>query len=76
MMRDIAEAAGRDAENNPDLSEACTGWRIVGLTRSYEGDFVAARASLEKTLVMLIRNGIAIWRSASPRTSACRQPYN
>ena len=50
VMRDIAEAAGRDAENNPGLSEACTGWRIVGLTRSYEGDFVAARASLEKTL--------------------------
>ena len=50
VMRDIAEAAGRDAENNPGLSEACTGWRIVGVTRSYEGDFVAARASLEKTL--------------------------
>jgi predicted ATPase len=50
VMRDIAEAAGRDAENNPGLSEACTGWRIAGLTRSYEGDFVAARASLEKAL--------------------------
>ena len=50
VMRDIAEAAGRDAENNPGLSEACTGWRIVGVTRSYEGDFVAARASLEKSL--------------------------
>ena len=50
VMRDIAEAASRDAENNPGLSEACTGWRIVGVTRSYEGDFVAARASLERTL--------------------------
>jgi predicted ATPase len=50
VMRDIAEVAGRDAENNTGLSEACTGWRIVGLTRSYEGDFVAARASLEKAL--------------------------
>jgi len=50
VMRDIAEAAGRDAENNPGLSEACTGWRIVGVTRSYEGNFVAARTSLEKTL--------------------------
>ncbi len=50
VMRDIAEAAGRDAESNPGLSEVCTGWRIVGVTRSYEGDFVAARAALEKTL--------------------------
>ena len=50
VMRDIAEAASRDAESNPGLSEVCTGWRIVGVTRSYEGDFVAARAALEKTL--------------------------
>ena len=55
VMRDIAEAAGRDAENNPGLSEACTGWRIVGVTRSYEGDFVAARASLEKSLATFDR---------------------
>ena len=48
VMRDIAEAAGRDAENNPGLREACTGWRIVGLTRSYEGDFVSRLSSFQK----------------------------
>ncbi len=48
VMRDIAEAASRDAENNPGLSEACTGWRSVGVTRSYEGNFVAARAALRR----------------------------
>ena len=75
-MRDIAEAASRDAENNPGLSEACTGWRIVGVTRSYEGHFVAARAAWRRRSPRSIRNGIATWPSASSNTSAYRQPYN
>jgi predicted ATPase len=50
LMREMAEEFPRDIESQPDSPEAGMAHRIYGMTCWFRGDFVEARAHLERTL--------------------------
>src|SRR5215471_14689851 len=49
-MRELAAAFLGDVEKRPGLPEAASAHRVVGLTRWFEGDYIAARAQLERAV--------------------------
>jgi DNA-binding SARP family transcriptional activator/predicted ATPase len=49
-MRQWADAFRHDAERHPDSPEVGLAWRMCGQTSWFQGDFVEARAHLEKAL--------------------------
>jgi predicted ATPase len=53
MMQEAAAAFLRATDLRPDSPEAGVACRISGLTRLYFGDYVDARASIEKALAIL-----------------------
>jgi len=49
-MRDLAAAFLTDAEKRPGLPEATSAYRVAGLTRWFEGDYLRAQDSLERAV--------------------------
>jgi predicted ATPase len=49
-MRELAAAFLSDVEKSPGRPETASAHRVVGLTRWFEGDFLAARAQLERAM--------------------------
>ena len=66
-MQDVAAAFLRDVESQPESPEAAIAHRICGMTRWFEGNFVAARDIWSRRWRFAIRSRIANSSSASAR---------